>query len=111
MQDSITRMRREVLEIPDAVARLLTRSAGEISTAAKRLCKVDPPFLGDVAYLIAAKRVNVFVTSDKSKAAQRLEHVRTNHPLTEPITLIASVYAMVERLPASRHLKKVTQTR
>ncbi len=75
--------------------------------------------LVEVADSIAAKGARVFVTSDKCRAAQRLEHVRTNHPLTDPISLITSFYAMVERLATSRginpdaprHLKKVTETR
>ena len=74
--------------------------------------------LVEVADSIAAKGAQVFVTSDKCKAAQTLEHVRTNHPLTDPISLITSFYAMVERLATSRginpdaprHLKKVTET-
>ncbi len=73
----------------------------------------------EVADAIAAKGAKVFVTSDKCATAQRLEHVRTNHPLTDPLSLITSFYAMVERLATSRginpdaprHLKKVTQTR
>ena len=75
--------------------------------------------LVDVADAIAAKGARVFVTSDNCSAAQRLEHVRTGHPLTDPISLITSFYAMVERLAVSRginpdaprHLKKVTETR
>ena len=75
--------------------------------------------LVSVADSIAAKGANVFVTSDKCKTAQRLDHVRSNHPLTDPLPLITSFYAMVERLATSRginpdaprHLKKVTQTR
>ena len=75
--------------------------------------------LVDVADSIAAKGANVFVTSNECHAAHRLEHVRTNHPLTDPITLITSFYSMVECLAQSRginpdaprHLKKVTETR
>lgn len=75
--------------------------------------------LVEVADSIAAKGAQVFVTSDKCRNAQRLDHVRTNHPLTDPISLITSFYAMVERLATSRginpdaprHLKKVTETR
>ena len=50
--------------------------------------------------------------------AAALPTVRTDHPLTDPISLIASFYSMVERVAASRginpdaprHLKKVTET-
>ncbi len=75
--------------------------------------------LVEVADAIAAKGAKVFVTSDKCKTAERLEHIRTDHPLTDPISLITSFYAMVERLATARginpdtprHLKKVTKTR
>lgn len=47
---------------------------------------------------------------------EMLKHMRSNHPLTDPVTLITSFHAMVARLATSRgitprHLKKVTQTR
>lgn len=75
--------------------------------------------LVQVADAIAAKGAQVFVTSDKCSAAARLDHIRTDHPLTDPLALITSFYAMVERLAVSRginpdtprHLQKVTQTR
>lgn len=71
-----------------------------------------------VADGLAEKGARVFVTADKPKAAAGIEHVRTNHPLTDPLSLIASFYAMVERLARDlgidpdrpRHLKKVTET-
>ena len=44
-----TQMRREVLEIPDAVERLLTNGMGEIDAAADMLHKADPQFLATVA--------------------------------------------------------------
>lgn len=73
----------------------------------------------EVADNIAAKGAQVFVTSNKCSQATALEHVRTDHPLLDPISLITSFYAMVERLATSRgidpdaprHLQKVTQTR
>ena len=72
-----------------------------------------------VADQLAEKGANVFVTSTKSQTARQLEAIRTDHPLTDPIALIASFYAMVEQLAvarginpdAPRHLKKVTETR
>jgi len=74
--------------------------------------------LAKVADEIAAKGATVFATSTKVSQAKALPAVRTGHPLTDPITLIASFYAMVERTAASRginpdaprHLKKVTET-
>lgn len=74
--------------------------------------------LVEVADQIAAKGASVFVTSDKVKTAHRLPHVRTGHPMTDPLALIVSFYAMVDRVAANRginpdaprHLKKVTET-
>jgi len=74
--------------------------------------------LASVADEIAAKGARVFATSDKVQIAQSLPMTPTGHPLTDPISLIASFYAMVERTAASRginpdaprHLKKVTET-
>ncbi len=75
--------------------------------------------LVEVAGRMAGMGARVFVTSDKAPAGQRLEHVRTGHPLTDPLALIVSFYAMAERLArarggnpdAPRHLRKVTETR
>lgn len=74
--------------------------------------------LVSVADEISAKGAAVFVTSDKAKQATRLPCARTAHPLTDPISLIVSFYAMVEQIAvareinpdAPRHLKKVTET-
>jgi glutamine---fructose-6-phosphate transaminase (isomerizing) len=71
-----------------------------------------------VADAIAAKGAQVFVTSDMASTATRLDHVRTGHPLTDPLALITTFYASVERLAVARgidpdtprHLKKVTET-
>ena len=74
--------------------------------------------VAEIADAIAAKGASVFVTSDKVRKATVIEHVRTGHWLTDPIVLIASFYAMVERVAANRginpdmprHLNKVTET-
>ena len=74
--------------------------------------------LSGVADEIAAKGANVFATSDSVKSAQTLPFVRTDHPLTDPISLIASFYVMVEEVSRKRginpdkprHLNKVTET-
>ncbi|MFT7594291.1 MAG: glucosamine--fructose-6-phosphate aminotransferase (isomerizing) [Paracoccaceae bacterium] len=71
-----------------------------------------------IADQIAAKGAQVFVTSDRARQATRMEHVRTGHPLADPIALITSFYSMVEQLANKRgfdpdqprHLKKVTET-
>ncbi|MBS0565363.1 MAG: SIS domain-containing protein [Proteobacteria bacterium] len=73
----------------------------------------------DIADQIAAKGARVFVTSDRAAAASRLPFVATGHPLTDPLALIVSFYAMVERFAREagidpdkpRHLRKVTETR
>lgn len=72
----------------------------------------------DVADQIASKGAKVFVTSDQATRATSLQTARTTHPLTDPISLIVSFYAMVEQIAVSRginpdaprHLKKVTET-
>jgi glutamine---fructose-6-phosphate transaminase (isomerizing) len=71
-----------------------------------------------IADEIAAKGAVVFVTSDKANAATRIPSIRTGHPLTDPLCLMVSFYAMVERIAlaqgndpdAPRHLRKVTET-
>ena len=72
----------------------------------------------DIADQLAAKGANVFVTSARAKNAMSIDHCRTEHPLTDPISLITSFYAMVEKVATDRginpdsprHLKKVTET-
>ncbi|PCH66040.1 MAG: aminotransferase [Rhodobacteraceae bacterium] len=74
--------------------------------------------LAGITDQISAKGARVFTTSSQVRHATAIEHVRTDHPLTDPIALIVSFYAMVERIATSRginpdlprHLKKVTQT-
>jgi glucosamine--fructose-6-phosphate aminotransferase (isomerizing) len=71
-----------------------------------------------VADEIAGKGAAVYATSTKVRQATALTAIRTGHALTDPIALIASFYAMVERTAASRginpdaprHLRKVTET-
>jgi glucosamine--fructose-6-phosphate aminotransferase (isomerizing) len=74
--------------------------------------------LAEVADALAAKGAAVFATTDTVRAALALPVVRTGHPLTDPLALIVSFYAMIERLAVARgldpdmprHLKKVTET-
>jgi glucosamine--fructose-6-phosphate aminotransferase (isomerizing) len=74
--------------------------------------------LTEIADRIAEKGAAVFVTSDKVSTASSLPHVRTGHPLTDPLSLLVSFYAMVEQVAtergidpdAPRHLRKVTET-
>ena len=71
-----------------------------------------------IADQIAAKGARVFVTSDNAQTAARLPAIRSGHPLTDPLALIVSFYAMVERFAREsgidpdkpRHLRKVTET-
>ncbi len=74
--------------------------------------------LAGIADQISAKGARVFATSSLLRHATAIDHVRTDHPLTDPIALIVSFYAMVERIATARginpdlprHLNKVTQT-
>ncbi|MBP0615815.1 SIS domain-containing protein [Jiella mangrovi] len=74
--------------------------------------------IAKVADDIAAMGGKVFATTGAVAKAMSLRSVRTAHPFTDCVTLIASFYAMVERLSAERgtdpdaprHLKKVTET-
>lgn len=71
-----------------------------------------------IADEIAGKGATVFATTGKVTRATPLPVVRTDHPLTDPLALIVSFYAMVERFAVEsginpdepRHLRKVTQT-
>jgi len=70
----------------------------------------------EVADQIAAKGALVFVTSNRVTRAGVINHVRTGHPLADPISLIVSFYGMVEAVARRinpdqpRHLRKVTET-
>lgn len=74
--------------------------------------------VAEIADQIAAKGAQVFITSDKASTAQHLPFVATGHPMTDPLTLIVSFYATIERFAREagidpdqpRHLRKVTQT-
>ncbi|MEX0317489.1 MAG: SIS domain-containing protein [Ruegeria sp.] len=74
--------------------------------------------LTDIADQISTKGAKVFATTDKVQSAACIDHVRTGHPLTDPLSLIVSFYSMVEAFAASRgidpdaprHLNKVTET-
>ncbi len=71
-----------------------------------------------VADELSRKGASVFITSDKATSANRLGFARTDHPLTDPLALIVSFYAFIEKLAADRginpdtprHLNKVTET-
>jgi glucosamine--fructose-6-phosphate aminotransferase (isomerizing) len=74
--------------------------------------------LAEVSDALARKGAQVFATTDKVGAAHALPTVRTGHPLTDPLALIVSFYAMIEAVAVARgldpdmprHLKKVTET-
>ncbi|MEX0280266.1 MAG: SIS domain-containing protein [Arenibacterium sp.] len=74
--------------------------------------------LADTADQLVEKGAKVFANSDLVKSARRLPHVKTGHPLTDPIAAAVSFYGMVELLSRNRgidpdtprHLKKVTET-
>jgi glucosamine--fructose-6-phosphate aminotransferase (isomerizing) len=74
--------------------------------------------LAEVADALAGKGASVFATTDRVREAERLPFVRTGHPLTDPLALIVSFYAMIEGVAVARgldpdmprHLRKVTET-
>jgi glucosamine--fructose-6-phosphate aminotransferase (isomerizing) len=74
--------------------------------------------LAAVADDLAAKGATAFATSPLARQAVVLPAVRTAHPLTDPLALIVTFYAMVEEVArargidpdAPRHLRKVTET-
>jgi glucosamine--fructose-6-phosphate aminotransferase (isomerizing) len=76
------------------------------------------PVVAEIAAQIADKGAACFITADAAGGARALPHVRTGHPLTDPLALIATFYAVVEQLARDRgidpdtprHLKKVTET-
>lgn len=76
------------------------------------------PSMAEAADALAAKGADVFITSAEAKAAQRLPHVATGHPLTDPLPLVVSFYAFVEAFArrrgldpdTPRNLRKVTET-
>lgn len=49
MSAAKTHMRREVEEVPEAVARLLDRAGADLATAGEALARVAPPVLATVA--------------------------------------------------------------
>ncbi len=76
------------------------------------------PGLLATAAALAAKGAWVFATAPGAKGTALLPHVATGHPLTDPLALIVSFYAMVEALARARgrdpdrprNLNKVTMT-
>ena len=76
------------------------------------------PGLVEVAERLAGMGAQVFTTSQSATRATPLPACRTGHPLTDPLALIVSFYAMVEQVARARgvdpdrprHLRKVTET-
>lgn len=76
------------------------------------------PAVLDVADQLVAKGARAFITSDQPCAAESLSFVRTDHPLTDAVSLMVSFYSMVNEVAADRginpdtprHLQKVTRT-
>ncbi|GKY87374.1 SIS domain-containing protein [Sinisalibacter aestuarii] len=72
----------------------------------------------EVSDRLAEQGAHVYATSPKATAAHVLDSVATGHPLTDPIALITSFYAFVEKLAVARgnnpdlprNLRKVTET-
>ena len=74
--------------------------------------------IASVADELTQKGAVTFISSDRAEYAKRLDFVKTSHPLTDPLALIISFYAFIERLSVERginpdlprNLKKVTET-
>ena len=102
----------EVLHGPASIVRagfpilaLVVRDASEAS-------------MTSTATQLVKQGADVFATSNGTPGAHPLPFVATNHPLTEPLTLIASFYRFIEEFARHRgldpdtppHLHKVTET-
>ncbi len=76
------------------------------------------PSIAETCERLLRKGGRIFATTDRVDSAMRLSFVRTGHPLTDPIAVIASFYAFVEKLALERgcnpdrprNLCKVTET-
>ena len=76
------------------------------------------PSMAQTADLMSDKGASVFISSTLAGKATKLPHAATNHPLTDPLTLIVSFYAFVEAFARHRglnpdqppNLRKVTET-
>ena len=74
--------------------------------------------IAGVADDLANRGGNVFATSQQTQRTQSLPFIATGNPLTDPLMLIVSSYAFIEKLARMRglnpdeprHLKKVTET-
>lgn len=74
--------------------------------------------IASVADTLSQQGALSFITSDCAQNAERLDYAKTSHPLTDPLSLIVSFYAFIERLAGERginpdlprNLKKVTET-
>lgn len=74
--------------------------------------------VAETADALADKGARVFALSDRVRKATRLQHVRTDHWLTDPVAAIMPFYCMIESLAVRRgfdpdtprHLNKVTET-
>ena len=94
-----------IVEAGFPVLALAARDAGEAGVA-------------EIADRLARQGASAYATTTRVALAQRLPHVETGHPITDPLALIVSFYAFVEMLARHRgfdpdnppHLKKVTET-
>ena len=76
------------------------------------------PSIVEVADQLAGNGASVFATSSQVKSASALAFSPTGHPTTDPLSLIVSFYAFIEKLAQDRglnpdtprNLKKVTET-
>lgn len=75
-------------------------------------------FVADIADGLARDGAGVFATSSETECCEQLPATATGHPLTDPLILVISFYAFIEKLSrlrglnpdVPRNLKKVTET-
>ncbi|WP_299785003.1 hypothetical protein [uncultured Marivita sp.] len=101
-----TQMRRDVLEIPAAVQRLLDAGRADIQAAAEAIRALSPGYMISVARGSSDHVATYlkYATTDRVQRAQVSPIARTGHPLTDPMLSSAAP-------DAPRHLQKVTETR
>ncbi|MFK5979943.1 MAG: SIS domain-containing protein, partial [Rhizobiaceae bacterium] len=76
------------------------------------------PSIIETADLLSVQGAHIFATTDKTTEARPLDFIEAGHALTDPLLLIISFYAFIEKLARQRglnpdvppNLKKVTET-
>jgi glucosamine--fructose-6-phosphate aminotransferase (isomerizing) len=111
-----TEMKREIAQIPGAVAQLLAAELADLAAAADARCAADPHLMATVArdpsrngILETARRLadqgaKNILSDQTTGIGSRLSIVRTAHPLTDPIAHVVAFYGFAEALAHARDL-------